>query len=169
MSIEVLKQFTEDALANQFQIIMPPFPGVTDLQQTILRIKSIDIPEYSIATYEITKKGSKFTRRSGVSEMPTEFSFTYRVDKNYDVYKGIIRWMQTCRDSTTGVMLPEAAVRFPITVQPIDSADNLLSGGWVMEGCFPSSHDGISFDEESGDPLEASVTMQMLGYTVVTV
>jgi len=164
--IQTLRQFTEDALANQFQLIIPPFPGVEDIQQTNLRVLTVDIPEYAIGTYEITKKGSKMTRRSGISELPTEFSFTYRVDKNYSVYKGFLSWLKLCRDSVTGIMAPENVIRVPITVQPIDGNNNVLFEGWEMFGCFPSSHDGLSFDEESGDPLTASVTMQMMGFEV---
>lgn len=164
MSIQTIRTFTEDALANQFQMIIPPFPGVGNLEQTNLRVLTVDIPEMTHETYEITKNGTKFTRPSGISGNPTEFSFTYRIDKNYEAYLGFIRWHRLIRDPQTGIMAPESSYRVPITVQPIDTAGNALSGGWLMQGCFISSHDGISFDEESGDPLTASVTMQMLGY-----
>ncbi|MDA3856631.1 MAG: hypothetical protein PF569_10335 [Candidatus Woesearchaeota archaeon] len=128
---------------------------------------TIDIPEYSIGLYEITKNGTKFQRRSGMSEVPTEFSFSFRVDRNYDIYLGFLTWLRLCRDSVTGVMAPESVIRFPISVAPVDTGGNQLSNGWIFQGCFPSNMSGLTFDEDSGDPLTVDITMQMLGYDPV--
>lgn len=153
----------EDALANHFQVIIPAFPGVLGLPRVNLRVKTIDIPDTEIATYEVTKGGKKATRRAGIQGSPNEFSLTYVVDRNYEVYDSFEAWSQAIHNDLTGTQpLPESALRIPIQVIGKDANGNITTSGWTFRGCFISSHSGISFDEENGDPLEASVTIQYI-------
>ncbi len=153
----------EDALSNHFEIIIPVFPGILNINQMNIRVQTIDIPDTEIQTYEVTKGGKKATRRSGIQGTANEFTFTYRVDRNFITYNSIDAWMSLIHHDLTGAQpLAESAVRIPIQVVGRDANGDITTAGWTMRGCYPSSHSGISFDEENGDPLEASVTMQFI-------
>lgn len=171
MSLDILRTLGEDALANHFEMIIPPHVGATNLVNTNLRVLTVDIPDKSIDTYEIIKDGRKMTRPTGVSGMANEFSFTFRVDKFYQTYKDMTRWMDFIQDSRTNNMASDSGplgaggaseYRVPVTVLPLDANLLVTNPGWLIEGCWPSSISGISFDESSGEPLIASVTMQFI-------
>lgn len=160
----------DDALANHFQAVLPAFPGVQDLTQSSVRILSFDIPEITIDNYDITKRGLKATRPNGIEGTDKTFSFTYRADKYWKVYKGITAWMNFIRDIRTGETNPDATpisggpstFRFPITVQTLDANDVLTGANWAFEGCYPTGNGSISFDENNGDPIEITATFSYL-------
>ncbi len=162
--------YQEDALANHYFMVLPAFPGVVDMQQTNFRILNVDIPEKVIDTYEVTHGGKKATRPSGVIGTANEFSFSYRADKYMKVYRGFMAWMEYIQSSQTGTGMGDAVplvggpspIRVPITIQTAE-ADKVPNGNlWQFNGCFPTSHGAVTFDENSGDPIEVSVTMACL-------
>lgn len=173
--LDVLSSLGEDALANKYSIILPTtvsqLAGVND--QLTFRITNVSIPDKTINTYTITKRGRQFDRPSGVSEQSREISFTFRPDKKLVTYKAISNWMSYVQNNETMFMASDSGAdgtggaslfRAPIEIWAIDSLDdNTISGTpnsiWVCEGCFPTSLGGLEFDEESGDPLTVDVTL----------
>ena len=173
--LDVLQTLGEDAISNHYSIILPTtvsqLAGVND--QLTFRITNVSIPEKTIATYPITKRGRVFDRPSGVSEQSREISFTFRPDKKLVTYKAISNWMSYVQNNETMFMASDSGAdgtggaslfRAPIEIWAIDSLDdNTISGTpnsiWVCEGCFPTSLGGLEFDEESGDPLTVDVTL----------
>lgn len=173
--LDVLQTLGEDAISNHYSIILPTtvsqLAGVND--QLTFRITNVSIPEKTIATYTITKRGRQFDRPSGVSEQSREISFTFRPDKKLVTYKAISNWMNYIQNNETMFMASDSGAdgtggaslfRAPIEIWAIDSLDdNTISGTpnsiWVCEGCFPTSLGGLEFDEESGDPLTVDVTL----------
>ena len=173
--LDVLQTLGEDAISNHYSIILPTtvsqLAGVND--QLTFRITNVSIPEKTIATYTITKRGRQFDRPSGVSEQSREISFTFRPDKKLVTYKAISNWMSYVQNNETMFMASDSGAdgtggaslfRAPIEIWAIDSLDdNTISGTpnsiWVCEGCFPTSLGGLEFDEESGDPLSVDVTL----------
>lgn len=173
--LDVLQTLGEDAISNHYSIILPTtvsqLAGVND--QLTFRITNVSIPEKTIATYPITKRGRVFDRPSGVSEQSREVSFTFRPDKKLVTYKAISNWMSYVQNNETMFMASDSGAdgtggaslfRAPIEIWAIDSLDdNTISGTpnsiWVCEGCFPTSLGGLEFDEESGDPLSVDVTL----------
>ena len=173
--LDTLASLGEDLLANKYSIILPTtvsqLAGVND--QLTFRITNVSIPEKTIATYPITKRGRVFDRPSGVSEQSREISFTFRPDKKLVTYKAISNWMNYIQNNETMFMASDSGAngdggaslfRAPIEIWAIDSLDdNTISGTpnsiWVCEGCFPTSLGGLEFDEESGDPLTVDVTL----------
>lgn len=165
-----IQSFQEDALSNHFLLSIPSFPGVSDIYQTNLRVITIDLPEKVIETYEIIHGGRKMTRPSGISGTSNQFSFTYRADKYMDVYKGFCQWAEYVHDSQTGLSLGDAVplvggpslIRVPIKVSTAE-ADKVPNGTeWTFNGCYITSHGGLTFDENSGDPIEVSGTMDFI-------
>ena len=173
--LDVLSSLGEDLLANKYSIILPTtvsqLAGVND--QLTFRITNVSIPDKTINTYTITKRGRQFDRPSGVSEQSREISFTFRPDKKLVTYKAISNWMNYIQNNETMFMASDSGAdgtggaslfRAPIEIWAIDSLDdNTISGTpnsiWVCEGCFPTSLGGLEFDEESGDPLTVDVTL----------
>lgn len=173
--LDVLQTLGEDAISNHYSIILPTtvsqLAGVND--QLTFRITNVSIPDKTINTYTITKRGRQFDRPSGVSEQSREISFTFRPDKKLVTYKAISNWMSYVQNNETMFMASDSGAdgtggaslfRAPIEIWAIDSLDdNTISGTpnsiWVCEGCFPTSLGGLEFDEESGDPLTVDVTL----------
>jgi hypothetical protein len=162
--------YHEDALANHFQVVLPAFPGVLDVTQTSIRVLNCSIPENIINTYDITKGGQTAKRPSGIEGIDKTFSFTYRADKYWLVYKGITAWMNFIRDIRQGTSSPDAipitggpsTFRFPITVQTLDANDALTGGNWLFEGAWPTSNGTVDLDENNGDPIEITATFDFL-------
>ena len=169
MSLE-LTLFTEDALSNHFYAVIPTFPGVTDMVNTNLRILNVDIPPKVIDTYQVVKNGRKADRPSGISGSATSFTFTYRADKYMKVYKGFSAWMELIQNSQTGLGLGDAVpitggispIRVPIIVGTAEAGQIPSGTLWTILGAYPTEHGAITFDENSGDPLEVSVTMSYI-------
>lgn len=173
--LDTLASLGEDLLANKYSIILPTtvsqLAGVND--QLTFRITNVSIPDKTINTYTITKRGRQFDRPSGVSEQSREISFTFRPDKKLVTYKAISNWMNYVQSNETMFMASDSGAdgtggaslfRAPIEIWAIDNLDdNTISGTpnsiWVCEGCFPTSLGGLEFDEESGDPLTVDVTL----------
>ena len=173
--LDVLQTLGEDAISNHYSIILPTtvsqLAGVND--QLTFRITNVSIPDKTINTYTITKRGRQFDRPSGVSEQSREISFTFRPDKKLVTYKAISNWMNYIQNNETMFMASDSGAdgtggaslfRAPIEIWAIDSLDdNTISGTpnsiWICEGCFPTSLGGLEFDEESGEPLSVDVTL----------
>lgn len=168
MSIDAIYLAGDDALANQFQVIIPPFQGIVDNVYTTLRITTIEIPDSAVGTYEINYGTQKMTKASGKIDTANEFSFTFRNDKQWNTYQGFKNWKDFVINEETGIAAEDIApggtsnYRVPITVFSVDSNGTPTGISRVMEGCFPSTVSGISFDVTSGEPLETTITMQFM-------
>ena len=175
--LDILATFGEDALQNHYQMIISPHPGLGNIANLNMRVTSVEIPAQSIPTYTITKRGKTLTRPAGVSEIGNEFSFNYRPDKWYDSYKSISRWMSLIQDPTTALMpLSDSGVsgiggpslfRIPITILALD-ANNIINATWVFTGCWPTEQSPVTFSEDTGEPLDITVTMQFATITFPT-
>lgn len=169
MSIYSIVQQSDDALANQWMIAIPTFPGIIDPVGTNFRVTNVTIPDRSVGTYTVDYKTQKFTKPSGKDTTPNEFSFTFRVDKYWNVYKGFSNWHKQLIDPVTGFQAPDFAngtslLRVPITVLTVDSQNVPTSTGWIFDGCFPSTVPGMEFSMESGDPITVAITMQFITF-----
>ena len=133
--LDTLASLGEDLLANKYSIILPTtvsqLAGVND--QLTFRITNVSIPEKTISTYTITKRGRQFDRPSGVSEQSREISFTFRPDKKLVTYKAISNWMNYIQNNETMFMASDSGAngeggaslfRAPIEIWAIDSLDD---------------------------------------------
>lgn len=170
--IDTITRLGDDALANQFEIVFGTIPFIPTPDPLRFRIISVDIPEQSVSTYEVPWKTRTFTKPGGKIETPNDFSFSFRIDKYWTIYQGLKIWLNYVGDNDSGTMAEDfgaisgnSNIRTDISILTIDSNNVPTSLGWKFHGCFPSSLDGVSFDMGSGDPIEASVTMQFLKMT----
>ena len=168
MAIEDLMKAGDDALANQFLMILPPFPGQVDLIYTTVRVLTFDIPDSAIGTYEVFYGSQKATKPSGMIDTANEFTFTFRNDKNWNVYGGFYNWKQFIANEDTGVTATDmtpggtSSIRIPIIISSVDGSGAPSGLERVFEGCWISTLAGVGFDRGSGDPIETSVTMNFI-------
>jgi|WetSurMetagenome_2_1015567.scaffolds.fasta_scaffold16392_2 hypothetical protein len=166
--LDIISVFGEDALTNHFMMIIPAFPKVLQIANLNMRVLTCEIPQQQIGTYTITKRGRTMTRPSGVSEQGNEFTWGFRVDKYFQTYQAISQWMQFIQNPSTMAGASDSGplgvgglseYRVPVVVNGLDT-NNIITNVWTLTGCYPTSVDAVSFDEESGDPIVVSVTMQ---------
>ena len=173
--LDTLAVMGTDALSNHYSIILPTtitqLSGITD--QLAYRITNVSIPEKTINTYSITKRGRTFDRPNGNNEQSREVSFSFRPDKRLLTYKAMINWMNYIQNNITGFMASDSGAsgeggpstyRANLEIWAIDSlADNTLAGTpntiWGLEGAFPTSVGGLEFDDTNGEPLQVEVTL----------
>jgi hypothetical protein len=164
MAISILEQVSDDLFDNMWEIIIPAFPGVTDLVNTTLRVESINTPEIAVPEYFIDYKSQKFPKPGGKVTTAKTFDFTFRVDKYLKVYKGFVAWKSSIIDDFTGVVSPDfangsSAFRIPISIVPIDSAGNVLSAGFIFFGSYPTKITNLQFKYEGdGAPFKCTVS-----------
>jgi hypothetical protein len=159
-SIDTILSLGDDALSQEWEIILPPFPGAIDATSTALRITDLTLPEISIGTYNIDYKTQSFTKPNGKITTPHTFDFTFRIDKFWQVYQGLENWLNFIGNNDSGIMSPDilagqaSLVRIPIDIIPIDSNGTVTKAGWSLTGCFISKLDGVTFNQ-SGTVLTA--------------
>lgn len=164
--IEAFYLMGDDALANEWEIVFPPFPGVIDLANSKLRVTQLTLPAQTKGTYEVDYKGRKITKPNGKIETTGEVTFTFRVDKNWNVYRGFSFWLNLIGDNKTGLMAPDmvngvSAIRVPLTVYTVNSAGIPTGGNWTLDGAFITNLSTPAFDMSSGDALTCDVTLQI--------
>ena len=162
MSVDILYSLGDDALANLFDCIIPPFPGVLNPVQAQFRITGFTVPTTGVGEYEINYKTQRITKPNGLIEDPKEFSFDFRVDKFWLIYNGFKNWKNIVANTRSGLMSPDINIRVPITVIATDSAGVPTGGSWLFEGCWIKTLGDVAFDYTSGDPLTCTVTMGYL-------
>lgn len=167
MSIEQILQLGDDAIANSWEIILPPFPGAIDPISTALRITDLTIPGISVGNYDIEYKTQKFTKPNGKITTTNTFDFTFRIDKYWKVYEGLENWLNLIGNNESGIMSPDVVtglpslIRIPIDVIPIDSNGVVTKKGWSFTGCWLKELDGVTFNQ-SGTVLTAKATFDFI-------
>lgn len=156
----------DDALANLFNMAIDPIPFI-DLEPTIVRVQNVTIPSTGATTYEVSYKGHTITKPGGKVEVPNEFTFDIRIDRNYYIYKGLVAWKNAVADSASGIIGPDGPAnnnRVNITVWGVDPDDDPLPdfGEWKFKGCFVQNIGDVGLDYTSGDPIVVTVTMGFL-------
>lgn len=178
MGLDVSPILGDDALQNQWEIIIPGFPGVSNLASTNIRAISVDVPEQSIETYTVGYKTFNFEKMGGKIGTPREFTANFRIDKLWQVYNGFIRWKDFIANEATGEMSDDftgGISKYRTNIQVI-AQDNGAGGGvitnlgWNFRNAAPKSVSGFTFDYDGGDALTFSVTfsftsMKNLGET----
>lgn len=166
INIENIYQQGDDALGNCAEMTVVPFDLFPAFSEPLkFRTTNIDIPEFSIGTYEVNSKSQKFEKPNGRDDTSKTFTSTFRVDKYYTVYKALLAWTEYIRNSDTGTIAEDVGaitkvsnIRTDILVQTIDSSGILTNSGFTFQRAFPKSIAGFSYDISTGEPLTCQVT-----------
>lgn len=165
--IDQIYAMGDDAFTNLFNISIAPIAFIDNLTATLLRVQNLTIPATGANTYEVHYKTQMITKPGGKVDSPNEFTFDFRVDRNWLVYKGLVAWKNAVANSFTGSIGNDNAldnVRIPITVWAVDAnGDPIPSlGSWTFKGCFCQNIGDVGFDYTSGDPITVTATMGFL-------
>jgi hypothetical protein len=173
MSLEAIYLAGDDALQNQFQVVIPPFAGGTDIAGINLRVTNFSCPDLTVGVYSVEYKGGTFEKPNGKNASSKEFTFDFRVDKYWRTYASFVALKQLVQNDLTDTVGIDVAVggisatRFPVSVLTLDGNDLPTSSGWQYNFCFIKSLTGISHDYSGGDPLTATVTMGFVNQKVL--
>ena len=171
--IDRLANMGADALANHYTIVFPPTIASLGLDnfdnsELAFRITNVSIPDKTVSTYAIEKRGLTFDRPSGKNESSREVTFTFRPDKRFVIYNTLCAWMDAIQSNVTMAMVEDQGNNFRVdaTIYAISSltgdsifGNEIPNTAWVLNKCFPTSLGGISFDDSSGEPLSVDVTL----------
>lgn len=170
--IDTIYRQGDDALGNQFEINFSAISFIPEADKLKIRTTTVDIPEFSVEKYTVDYKTQRFTKPSGKISTPNEFTFTFRADKYWTLYKALLAWHLYIADTSNGAMAEdvgaisgESGIRTDISVIPTDSNDVPTSDGWKFHKCWPSNIQGVSFDTASGEPIMVTITMDFLKMT----
>lgn len=179
MYINTVMNLSEDALGNHFQIMIPSLSFLgANVAELNMRVKSVEIPQYEISEYETTKRGKKYNRPSGVDENDYHVSFVFRADKYWRCYSSLLAWMMYIKNNKTMAMGSDAGVlgaggestfRTDFEIWSLTNLDEGTPNAvWKCQNAYPQSIGSISFDEESGEPIEVDVTMSCVNIVYPT-
>lgn len=160
--VDIMANMGEDALSNHFQVVIPAINQLgVSVANLNMRVLTIGIPDRVINTYDITKRGRTFARPNGKIEQEKTVTLSFRHDKYFQCYKSLINWMNFIQDNQTGAMASDSGpagiggaseFRHNIEVWAINGLDNAVPNTiWTLEGAYPTSVQGIDFDENGGD------------------
>lgn len=173
--LDTLASMGADALANHYTIVFPSTIAslaIPDFSQDQLafRVNNVSIPDKTINTYPITKRGLTFDRPSGNNDSSREVTFQFRPDKEFLTYKALSAWMDLIQSNINMFMLPDGDVLNPFrigvdvyAIQTLSSesifGESIPTALWHLDRCFPTSLGGIQFDDATGEPLTVDVTL----------
>lgn len=172
--IDVLATMGLDALGNHFQMVIPVVSQLgASVANLNMRVLTVSIPEKVIETYEITKRGKKMNRASGVSGQSHEVSFSFRADKYWQCYNALMNWAQYVQNNNTMAMASdsgplgvggESEYRHDIEIWSLSSLETTAvpNNIWIVKGAYPTTVGAVEFDEESGDPITIDVTLDCM-------
>lgn len=170
MSIDSAYATGDDALANMAEIEFSPFSLFGPLKDDLkFRTTQINVPGFTMGKYEVHWKAQKFEKPSGKDETEKTFSFTFRVDKYYTVYKALQAWWQYICNSDSGALAEDVGaatgtsnIRTDVMVHTIDTQGVTTSEGFKFERAWLTGLAGFSYDVTSGDPLMCEITMSFV-------
>jgi hypothetical protein len=167
MAIDTPYILNDDALASQFEGIIPPFPGiVADPQEISKRITKVTVNEKSLETYTVDYKSQKVTKFKGKIGTSNQLTISFRNDKENKLYQSFRGWMDFIADPKTGTLSPDfvagvSLIRIPITIFPVFN-EIPTSVGWVFTFCAPSKIGSITYQHAGGEVIEFDVTFEFV-------
>jgi hypothetical protein len=170
VSIDSVFATGDDALGNLAEILIPEFSLFGPLTEKLrFRTTGIEVPGFAMGVYEVPWKSQKFEKPSGKDETQKTFTFTFRVDKYYTVYKALLAWWQYICNSDSGALAEDVGavtgtsnIRVDIFVKTVDTQGITTNEGFKFERSWLKELTGFSYDMTSGDPLTCTVTMSFV-------
>lgn len=155
---QVLRNLGDDAMANLFEVVIPPYAGADFVNSLKFRIQSITIPGTGVDVYQIHYKTQVIDKTASKINTTREFSITFRADKYMVHYKALKAWKNSVGNTYTGAIGNSETYGVPITVNLTDSDDNYTGTYWVFENARIKSIGDISLDYSEGNPINITAT-----------
>ena len=175
-----------DAMSNMYEVAFT-FPRtvastpITDITKLRIRADGFTPPSDSQQTYEVHWKTVSLTRPAAKIVMDRQFSITFRVDANWDLYKSLLKWKAKTSIGSVGYasqQLPDGGV---VEVKALGGAINALSevassSGdtpsiatssvfWKYEDVWIESITNPDFSTENGEPAKVTAVFRFSKFT----
>jgi len=113
MAISYTEGLADDQMANQFEVLfVGVIPGGGNSNLLKLRMdRSFDIPERTMATYEIEYQGIKIPKIASKEDTDKTFTLNFRLDGNWAVYDALNNWFKTAFNEDNGSSSTESQTR----------------------------------------------------------
>lgn len=171
--IDVLATMGEDALGNHFQVVIPAIDKLGNAVANLnMRILGVTIPEKTINTYEIVKRGRKFERPSSLDENNKDVEINYRIDKYWNCYNSLMNWSQFIQNNETFAMASDSGpngmggaseFRHDVEIWSLPNLNATVPNNiWTLKGAWVKEMSSVEFSEESGEPIEGSFTLSCM-------
>lgn len=149
-----LMNLGSDQLKTQYEIVFPkgiPGGGNTDLL-SLRADMQLDLPEWTVGTYEVFKKGVKLVYTNMLQEMDkSSLTIDFRLDQEWGVYDALKGWANLCYNYQTATALPESATRTDIYVLAQDHMNNTVKTIKIIDAKIKSVK-LAEFDNQGSDP-----------------
>jgi hypothetical protein len=160
----------DDAVGNVAEILISDFSLFGPLKDALkFRTTQINVPGFTMGAYMVPWKSQQFEKPSGKDETEKTFSFTFRVDKYYTVYKALLAWWQYICNSDSGALAEDVGavtgtsnIRTDIIVKTIDTQGVTTNEGFKFERAWLKSLGSISYDVTNGEPIMMECTMSFV-------
>lgn len=86
-------------IKNKFQLV---FNGDVELEKVKLNIVSVNLPDVSISTSTLQKRGSVKVNKAGDTVDYSSLVVVFRVDDKLEHYDAIVNWIYDLSDPVTG-------------------------------------------------------------------
>lgn len=159
MTISRMLACGDNALNSRYFIVFPNgIPTGGDTDSISLRMdQSFDIPEIIVGEYEIGWKGMKLKYTNNTDATDKSFQVQVRVDQQWKVFDDLYTLAKATYDPTTGISLPNASLRFPVTIAFVDGQDTIKKQ-WTFNGCMLKGFTIQSLDPIGDDPLRVQLS-----------
>lgn len=146
-------------LAKQYmfevEILFPVVVGSESTGLVNILAQSASVPGREIAPIDVPVMGQQF-KMAGEVTYP-DWTVTFRIDDNYDIYKKMRSWSELIRGSDTGIASFPIQYKSNPKIYQIDAAGNRLNS-ITMNGAWPTSVGEVAVDWTSSEIQTFDVT-----------
>jgi hypothetical protein len=159
MSTDVIFSRGADQLLSQFEVSFPfGIPTGGSHANVALRVDlGFTIPEQSVGTYDIHKKGLVITKTNTQTTTSKQFALEWTVDQDWTTFVDMKKWADSVYDPINGTALSESEVRAIILVTMLDT-QNEVKKKFRFKNCKPINYTLTGLDNSSGDPMRCTMT-----------
>ncbi len=171
-------RFALDAMLNLFEVTFVdaatllagfiPSGFVFNEDDFRFRIQDVTLPDLSLNTYQVDFLTRTYDKPSSKITANNEFTFNFRVDKQYKFYQFLVNWFNGLHNLGSGMVSTLEGKVCTVQVSPVTTLPGSTAGaattepqinGWFFHECFVKNIAGINFAHNAGDPAVISVTM----------
>lgn len=151
---EFTNKFKDLARSYMFSCVLPTIAGINSYNIPVL-IETTTLPTKTVADIEVTFMGQQSKYPGNVSY--DNWTCTFRVDSEYNVYELMRTWMEIVRGDGNGFTGKWEDYKKEITIIPVD-ADSVKLGNLTLHGAFPTVLGEIAYDTKSSEVQTFQVT-----------
>ena len=154
-------------LAIDWDVQLPPIPGVTALPSIFAEDISVNLPNLTVEAVPRNGTYIYFAKQSDVGEL----NITFYENIGLDSTTYLTAWQNLVQDPVTGLY------NYPVNYKKIITLNMLIPGGqgkpfltagtYYISGCFPSTRGGLALQSSSAERQKITCTFSVDGVSFV--